>query len=324
MSLLISYRQLICSFDLVPGQKKAASSKTEMLRFALPALGIYLANPIMSNIDPLASLTFCVGCLTWFWISCFYMVLVWQTQRKDRYSWPQSGIYYALFAQFLLRTYLIRIDMDPSLAYTINEANIWLQWFCSIYVHLVPKLFFITTYHFFWYFLIYTVSYKIHTVCLQTNVEIQTQKIETSNLKLGFPSTFVSFRWNHLRTIALLGISRAPPHWRLWALEALLTYSWTMGTYEFQYGQVQNKGHKHRFAKTPGKGVPFFLGVAGGVLADNLFFLFNSVLSAATTGLVARAWPKGVKNAREETGILRCLSLTHFLMTITVSDCKWW
>lgn len=38
----------------------------------------------------------------------------------------------------------------------------------------------------------------------------------------------------------------------------------------------------------------------GGVLADNLFFLFNSVLSAATTGLVARAWPKGVKNAREE------------------------
>ena len=66
MSLLISYRQLICSFDLVPGQKKAASSKTEMLRFALPALGIYLANPIMSNIDPLASLTFCVGCLTWF------------------------------------------------------------------------------------------------------------------------------------------------------------------------------------------------------------------------------------------------------------------
>ena len=26
-----------------------------------------------------------------------------------------------------------------------------------------------------------------------------------------------------------------------------------------------------------------------GVLADNLFFLFNSVLSAATTGLVARA-----------------------------------
>jgi len=40
----------------VPGQKKAASSKTEMLRFALPALGIYLANPIMSNIDPWASL----------------------------------------------------------------------------------------------------------------------------------------------------------------------------------------------------------------------------------------------------------------------------
>eukprot|EP00435_Cladocopium_sp_Y103_P017915 s2762_g4.t1 len=38
----------------------------------------------------------------------------------------------------------------------------------------------------------------------------------------------------------------------------------------------------------------------GGVLADNLFFLFNSVLSAATTGLVARAWPKGVKNARQE------------------------
>ena len=32
--------------------KKAASSKTEMLRFALPALGIYLANPIMSNIVP--------------------------------------------------------------------------------------------------------------------------------------------------------------------------------------------------------------------------------------------------------------------------------
>lgn len=40
--------------------------------------------------------------------------------------------------------------------------------------------------------------------------------------------------------------------------------------------------------------------VLPGVLADNLFFLFNSVLSAATTGLVARAWPKGVKNAREE------------------------
>eukprot|EP00439_Symbiodinium_sp_Y106_P046952 s442_g6.t1 len=38
----------------------------------------------------------------------------------------------------------------------------------------------------------------------------------------------------------------------------------------------------------------------GGVLADNLFFLFNSVLSAATTGLVARAWPKGAANAREE------------------------
>ena len=51
-----------------------------------------------------------------------------------------------------------------------------------------------------------------------------------------------------------------------------------------------------------------------GVLADNLFFLFNSVLSAATTGLVARAWPKGVKNAREEMAwkpikypvVLRC------------------
>ena len=39
---------------------------------------------------------------------------------------------------------------------------------------------------------------------------------------------------------------------------------------------------------------------AAGVLADNLFFLFNSVLSAATTGLVARAWPKGVKNARQD------------------------
>lgn len=38
----------------------------------------------------------------------------------------------------------------------------------------------------------------------------------------------------------------------------------------------------------------------GGVLADNLFFLFNSILSAATTGLVARAWPKGVQNARQE------------------------
>lgn len=38
----------------------------------------------------------------------------------------------------------------------------------------------------------------------------------------------------------------------------------------------------------------------GGVLADNLLYLFNSVLSAATTGLVARAWPKGAANAREE------------------------
>ena len=38
----------------------------------------------------------------------------------------------------------------------------------------------------------------------------------------------------------------------------------------------------------------------GGVLADNLFFLFSSVLSAATTGLVARAWPKGASCAREE------------------------
>ena len=86
----------------------------------------------------------------------------------------------------------------------------------------------------------------------------------------------------------------------------------------FNMARCKTKGTKHRFFKTPGKGFPFFLGVAGGVLADNLFFLFNSVLSAATTGLVARAWPKGVKNAREETGILRCLSLTHFLMTITV------
>lgn len=58
----------------------------------------------------------------------------------------------------------------------------------------------------------------------------------------------------------------------------------------------------HYFQKHPDEGVcHLFFGVVGGVLADNLFFLFNSVLSAATTGLVARAWPKGVKNAREET-----------------------
>ncbi|CAJ1344327.1 unnamed protein product, partial [Effrenium voratum] len=38
----------------------------------------------------------------------------------------------------------------------------------------------------------------------------------------------------------------------------------------------------------------------GGVLADNLSYLFNSVLTAATTGLVARAWPKGAKSASEE------------------------
>ena len=55
---------------------------------------------------------------------------------------------------------------------------------------------------------------------------------------------------------------------------------------------------------------PFFHGflafeshLCPGVLADNLFFLFNSVLSAATTGLVARAWPKGVKNARQDAPV---------------------
>ena len=58
----------------------------------------------------------------------------------------------------------------------------------------------------------------------------------------------------------------------------------------------------HYFQKHPDEGVYTFSKWCGptGVLADNLFFLFNSVLSAATTGLVARAWPKGVKNAREE------------------------
>ena len=69
----------------VPGEKKAASSKTEMLRFALPALGIYLANPIMSNIDPWhpwASLpgnpTFCIWCFVGFG-GCHVFGVLWLT-----------------------------------------------------------------------------------------------------------------------------------------------------------------------------------------------------------------------------------------------------
>jgi len=38
----------------------------------------------------------------------------------------------------------------------------------------------------------------------------------------------------------------------------------------------------------------------GGVLADNLLYLFAAVLGSATTGLVARAWPKGADKARDE------------------------
>lgn len=135
LKLFLYYYLIDDSFDLVPevpGQKKAASSKTEMLRFALPALGIYLANPIMSNIDPWASLpgnpTLCSWCFVGFGWSHVFGVL-WLTSPR------------------------------PNQEYTVP----CLSSFCWGRINLS---------------ILQNIT-QIHTVFLQTNVEIQPQKVET-------------------------------------------------------------------------------------------------------------------------------------------------
>ncbi|KAL3800693.1 hypothetical protein ACHAWO_013235 [Cyclotella atomus] len=51
---VISFSKLYSSEDNTNGsseESKSSSSKSEMLKFAIPALGIYLTNPLLSNID---------------------------------------------------------------------------------------------------------------------------------------------------------------------------------------------------------------------------------------------------------------------------------
>ena len=63
----------------------------------------------------------------------------------------------------------------------------------------------------------------------------------------------LSFQTKNLRTIALLGISRAPPHWQLWALEAESNMNFSN-----KIARCKNKqSHKtHRAKGFPKIGIP--------------------------------------------------------------------